>query len=108
MITKFQVIVDGHLGQMQIAKHCIKLAPEHIQSTLFAPQKLVSKAQRFQNAELNRMMAQSAIEPAQTKWTAPIVFASKMWPTTFLCRLKKIKLCRKATFIPNTPDARVH
>lgn len=64
---------DGHLGQVNMAKHCILLTVENTQLIHFAPYQAGPRTRKFKNAKTDKMPAQKVIETAQTEWATPIV-----------------------------------
>lgn len=67
---------DGHLGRIGIIAYRIK----PLQSSNFvnlAPYQVGCTAREFHHLEMEKMLSQNVIEPAQTIWAAPIVFAPK-------------------------------
>lgn len=50
------------------------------------------------------------IDPARTKWAAPIVFAPKQsgWLTTLMCQLPKGKCFYEAKRIPDTTNGQIY
>lgn len=77
MLSQFQSMRHGHLGGIKIANHRIELlqpdtAPGH--STLY---RAGPKTKEFEEAEVDKMLVESVIEPAQAEWAVPIVLVPK-------------------------------
>lgn len=61
---------DGHLGQVKIEKHHIKLTPENTKPIHSASYRAGPEARELGKAEVDKMLSQKAIEPAQIKLAA--------------------------------------
>lgn len=77
MLSGFQSVLDGHLRQMNIAKHRIGLRGENTQPIPSAPYHAGPRAREFEKEEICKMFSQKFIKLAQTKWAVLIVFAPK-------------------------------
>lgn len=77
MLTEFQSMWDEHIGQVNIAKHCIELTLDNTQPICCAPYRARPNAREYENAEIEKMLTQNVIDPAQTKWAAQIIFAPR-------------------------------
>lgn len=77
MLSEFQFIQDGQLGQLNIAKHRIELTNENILPIHSAPYRVGPKAREFEKAKINKMFLIKFIEPAQTELAAPTMSAPK-------------------------------
>lgn len=75
MLSKFQFLWESHLEQTSMAKHRIEHTGKNILPIHSAPYKAGPPAREFKEEELNRLLMQKAIKPAQTEWAALIVFA---------------------------------
>lgn len=75
MLTEFQSTWDGHLSQMNTAKHRINLTPRNTQPIHSASNPTVSKAAEFGKAEIHKMLSQKVIQPVRTEWAAPTILA---------------------------------
>lgn len=77
MLTEFQAMSDGHLGQKNVEKHWTELLEDKskpVYSTFF---RAWPKTRKFGKVEINRMQTKIVIKQSQTEWAAPIVFAAK-------------------------------
>lgn len=77
MMYDFQPTSKGHLGYITAAKHRIELLHDHTKTVHSAPYRAGSKTRELKYPETDKMQRKQAIEPTQTKWTAPILFAPK-------------------------------
>lgn len=77
MLSACQTTCDGHLGYITAAKYRIKLLDNHAKSVHLAPYPAGPETREFEKAELDKIPDQKIIEPAQTEWATPIVFAPK-------------------------------
>lgn len=86
MLESFYNIWDGLFGRIIVAKLRIQLDPgaTHINSV---PYKAGPKVREFRLVEIARMLdkKKQAMEPATTKWAAPIVFTPKKNGTIRSC-----------------------
>lgn len=60
-------MVDGHLGQVGIAKNRIELTPENTPQIHSAPYLAGLKARKFKETEINKKLLQKVLEPAQSE-----------------------------------------
>lgn len=72
-----QVNIDGHLGCIIRAERSIEPFQPDIAPVHSAPYHTGPKAREFEAAEINEMLAENVIGPAQTEWTGTIVVAPK-------------------------------
>ena len=77
MMSNFSDMWDGRLGTITAAKHRIDLDPVDSRPIHSAPYRAGPKAREFEKQEIQKMLAMNVIEPAQSEWAAPIVFAPK-------------------------------
>lgn len=84
MLTHFSPMWYAYLGRISIAKHRIELLsnsnPNHS-----IPYQTCLSVRKFQQLEFEKMLSQNVIEPAQTEWAAPIVFAPKKDGSLRIC-----------------------
>lgn len=78
MLSEFESMWDGHLGRISTAKHRIELSDPNTAPVLSAPPHDGPKTREFERIEVDKMLAENVIEPAQTEWASPIVFTPKM------------------------------
>lgn len=78
---KFQSMWDKCLGPISVAKHNIKPL-QYSNPIHFAPYQTGFIVRKFLHREIEKILSQNKFEPAQTKWTALIVFAPKTGRTT--------------------------
>lgn len=73
---------DGYLCLIRISRHRIKLLPNlhHTHSTLYPAGPIVRE---FQRLEINEILFQKVINPAQSEWTTPVIIAPVM--DRFVC-----------------------
>lgn len=96
MLRKFQFMWNGHPDHVNIAKHLIKLTGEKTQPIRSAPYRDGPKTREFEEAEIDKMLLQEVIEPAQTEWATPIAFASKKDGSLHFCvEYKKLNAVTK-------------
>lgn len=76
---------DGHLGRKSTAKHRVELVDPNTPPVPSAPYRAGPKARELEKTEINKVLAENIIEPAQTEWASPIVFAPKEDGTVRFC-----------------------
>ena len=76
MLTEFDPMWDGSLGEINVVKHHIQLKPE-AQPVLQRPYRAGFKSRDFVSEEVDRMLKAGVIEPAQSEWASPVVCAPK-------------------------------
>lgn len=76
MLLQFLSIWDRHLGRIGTIKHKIKSLPSSnpVYSTPF---RSGPTGPNFQQFEVEEMLSQNNINPPQTEWETPVVFAPK-------------------------------
>ena len=77
MLSEFAEMWDGQLGTITAAKHRIDLDPPDSIPIHSVPYRAGPKAREFEKQEIQKMLSMNVIEPAQSEWAAPIVFAPK-------------------------------
>lgn len=77
MLEQFQSMWDGRLGTIKAAKHRIELTPPNARPIHSVPYRAGPVARTFEKTEIDRLLRMDVIEPAQTEWASPIVFAPK-------------------------------
>lgn len=68
---------DGHLGCISKAKRGIKLFSDYTKPIHAAPYRAGPKTQEFEKTEIEQMLKNKIIGPAQTEWAGPIVSTTK-------------------------------
>lgn len=76
-------------------KHCY--SPHSVRTiihsiNMFSPLQHWTKVWKILERGDQSNVKEKMIEPAQTKWTSPVVFAPKTWDDTLLCRLLQTEL----------------
>ena len=84
MLRKYQPMWSGKLGEITTTTHHIDLKPG---SRPFAtpPYRSGPKERELEIAEIERQRADGVIEPAQSEWASPILFAPKADGTLRFC-----------------------
>lgn len=77
MLTESQSMRNAHFGRISVAKDHIKLLEGSIEPVHSAPYGAGPKFREFEKFEIEKMLKDNKIEPAQTEWAALIVFAPK-------------------------------
>lgn len=77
MLYEFQTIWDGNLCRMDVVKYRIELLRDHVQPVYSTHYRAGTKTREFKKVKIDTMIEQEVLEPAQTEWAAPIVFATK-------------------------------
>ena len=67
---------DGHLGLIKSTEHRIQLEKDAIPAYQ-QPYRAGPKQRELEKAEIDKMLSLDVIEPANSEWAAPIVFAPK-------------------------------
>lgn len=67
----------GSLGRISAAKHLIKLTSDEFPPVHSQGYRKEPRARDFETTAIEKMLKRGAIEPVETEWTAPRVFASK-------------------------------
>lgn len=76
-LSEFESMWDGHLGWIRIAKHWIGLTADDTHPIQCAPYIYGLYPQELEWMGIAKMLAMDNIEPTQTEWAAPVVFALK-------------------------------
>jgi len=77
MMEEFTSMWDGNLGTISAVKHRIDLDPPDSQPVHSAPYRAGPATRQLEKNEIDKMLGMGVIEPAQTEWASPIVFAPK-------------------------------
>ena len=84
LLTKYSSMYDGSLGEVSIMEHDINLVPDarpHHQM----PYRAGPTARETEKVEIEKMLDQRVIEPANSPWGSPVVFAPKKDGTSRFC-----------------------
>lgn len=65
------------MGWIKVSRNRIELTLENSQPTHSAPYRGEPKAREFEHVQIEKMLLQERIAPAQTEWAASMVFAPK-------------------------------
>lgn len=76
---------DGYLVCITAAEHRIKVLESHTKRLHSAPYRGGSKTGEKEKQEIEKILNHQLMEPAHTKWNAPIIFAPKKNGTLRLC-----------------------
>lgn len=74
MQSQLESIRSGHVGRITMAKHLIKILHPDTALTHLVPYQTSLKRDEFEKSDTDKMLDKNAIEPAQTKWAAPLKF----------------------------------
>ena len=84
MLRKYEEMWNGSLGKISVTEHRIQLRPD-AQPVHMQPYRAGPKAREFENAEVQHMLKDTVIEPAQSEWASPVVIAPKKDGTLRFC-----------------------
>lgn len=88
MLQEYKDMWDGRLGQLGIAKHRIVLTSTDIWPINFVPYRAGRKEREFEKMEIDKMIRMNVIEPRDSEWASPFLFAPKKDESLqFLCQL---------------------
>lgn len=85
MLSEFEHMWDRHLGRINAAKHRIELNDRNTAPVHSTPYRAGPKTRGFERVKIDKMLVGNIIEPAQTEWASPIVFAPKEDGTLRFC-----------------------
>lgn len=84
MLEKHSSMWLGHLGTISVTQHRIEVKPGskpvHMQ-----PYRAGPKSREIEAAEVDKMLAEDVIEPAQSEWASPVVLVPKSDGTRRFC-----------------------
>lgn len=107
MLLEFESMWDAPLDSVDAAQPRIELSPEDTRSVHYAAYRTRTRACKSRKNEIANMLALEVIEPAQTEWASPIVFALKKdQRPPLLCRQQKTQRSNRAHFLSH-PTYRV-
>lgn len=66
---------DGHLGSIEAVLHRLELNKTDARPILSASYRPTQEAGEFEKQDIDQMLFMDGIQPAQTQWSSPIVFA---------------------------------
>lgn len=67
MLTKYQSKLNGHLGCVNHAKHCIDLLHDEVEPAYSAPYRSGPTSREFAREEINGIITEKVIGPATTE-----------------------------------------
>lgn len=73
MLEEFQVIWDGHLGQLNTATHRVEEYSPEAKSMHAVPYRADLKTRETERVEHDEMQAMKVVEPEQKELASPIV-----------------------------------
>lgn len=74
MLSDLATMVNGHLGRMNITKHRIELSPADAKLRQYETHEPSPRARKFEENEVDKMLSEGGIEPAQSEWAVAIMF----------------------------------
>lgn len=77
MLSEFESMSDEHFGRISTTKHRIDITNPNTSPINSAPIWSGPDTRKLEKGEINKMLADNIIEPAQTEWASPIVFVPK-------------------------------
>lgn len=77
MLTEIEGLWDGHLGRINVADHRTELFEDTAKPVHRILYRTGPKTREFGKNEIDEMLAQKVIEPAQTERTVPLLIAPK-------------------------------
>jgi len=75
-LRPFEDMWDGHLGTISAAKHRIEV-PVEARPVRGVPYRAGPRMRQVEKEHIEDMLAQKVIEPANSEWASPVVFAPK-------------------------------
>lgn len=75
-LCKFQMMLDGHLVSINVAKRRINFSYNNMKTVQSAPYRADPKKREFKKVKIDKTIDQKVIDPAQTELAAPIIFAT--------------------------------
>jgi hypothetical protein len=84
MLNKHAAMWSGKLGEITTTEHAIDLKPGS-RPIAVPPYRAGPKARELEQAEIDRQLRDGVIEPAQSEWASPVVFAPKADGTLRFC-----------------------
>ena len=84
MLHKHASMWSGKLGEINTTRHAIDLKPGSRPSAV-PPYRAGPKTRELEKAEVERQLKEGVIEPAQSEWASPVVFAPKGDGTLRFC-----------------------
>lgn len=85
MLSNPQAMWDSHLGYITAATNRIELLDNQAKPAYSALYSVGLKIGELEIVEINKMLKQNLIDPAQIEWTAPIVSAPKKYGNLRFC-----------------------
>ena len=84
MLSKHAAMWSGKLGEITTTEHVIDLKPGS-RPIAVPPYRAGPKTRELEQAEIDRQLRDGVIEPAQSEWASPVVFAPKADGTLRFC-----------------------
>jgi transposase InsO family protein len=84
MLDRHAAMWSGKLGEITITEHAIDLKPD-ARPVAVPPYRAGPKTRELEQAEVDRQLRDGVIEPAQSEWASPVVFAPKADGTLRFC-----------------------
>ena len=84
MLKRHASMWSGKLGEINITEHAIDLKPD-ARPIAVPPYRAGPKTRELEQAEVDRQLRDGVIEPAQSEWASPVVFAPKADGTLRFC-----------------------
>lgn len=78
MLKPFQTRLDGYLETLNTANHHIELISPYIRPIQSSPYRAGPKAREREKVEIDWLLKEEIIGPAQSYWACPIVFVPGM------------------------------
>lgn len=77
--------MDGHLGTIRTVKHRIELNDPDERPVHYALYGAGPAARQFEKVEVEKITKMGVLEPDQTEWASPIVFAPENYGALIFC-----------------------
>lgn len=76
-LSQFQLLCNGGLGQVNMGRQRIKHTSQHLRPINSATSWAVPEIRKLEKTWIDVMIRMNVVEPAQTKWTSQILFATR-------------------------------
>lgn len=109
ILQPFQSMWDGHVGPINIAPHLIELTSTYIRPIHSAIYRTSTKARESEKREIDRILKENVIDPAQIELGFTCAFRTrKRVNTTFLRRLSEVIFRNRKRFLSRSNNERVY